>query len=77
MGYCKLARLMKGFYSRLGEGEPIAEALARAKRELLHEFGDRAVPYYWAGSIVDGAADRSIKFGTEDGVRTARALRSE
>ena len=69
--------LMKRFYSRLGGGEPIAEALAGAKRELIHEFGDRAAPYYWAGFIVDGAADRSIKFGTAEGVGTARALGSK
>jgi CHAT domain-containing protein len=69
--------LMKHFYRRLGSGEPIAEALADAKRDLLREFGQRAVPYYWAGFVVDGAADGSIKFDTKHGVQTARATKSE
>jgi len=69
--------LMKRFYTRLSAAESIAEALADAKRDLLHEFGERAVPYYWAGFIADGAADRPIKFETENGVQTARAIKSE
>jgi CHAT domain-containing protein/tetratricopeptide (TPR) repeat protein len=69
--------LMKRFYTRLDAAESIAEALTGAKRDLLHEYGDRAVPYYWAGFIADGAADRSIKFDTENGVQTARVIKSE
>jgi CHAT domain-containing protein len=65
--------LMKQFYRRIGSGEAVAAALAGAKRDLLREFGQRAVPYYWAGFVVDGAADTSIRFNTEHGVQTARA----
>ena len=69
--------LMKRFYSRLGSGQSIADALAGAKRDILREFGARAVPYYWAGFIVDGAAGRRLDFKQENGGRRARAIYAE
>jgi len=46
--------LMKRFYSRLASGESPALALTSAQREMLHSFGDKAVPYCWAGFTFEG-----------------------
>ncbi len=48
------ARLMAAFYrGMLGRGEPRAEALARAKRELIAAADTRA-PFYWAPFVLIG-----------------------
>jgi CHAT domain-containing protein/tetratricopeptide (TPR) repeat protein len=49
--------VMKQFYRHLAAHEPPAEALSKAKRDTLQEFGPAAAPYYWAGFIFEGAAD--------------------
>jgi CHAT domain-containing protein len=59
--------LMKRFYARIARGETLAVALAGAKRDLLNEFGSRAVPYYWAGFVLSGAADRPLTTVTARG----------
>lgn len=46
--------LMKRFYSRLASGDSPAVALTSAQREMLHSFGDKAVPYFWAGFTFEG-----------------------
>lgn len=51
--------VMTRFYQHLAAHEPPAEALAKAKRDTLKEFGHAAAPYYWAGFIFEGAADRA------------------
>jgi CHAT domain-containing protein len=52
--------LVKKFYGHLNSGATIAEALTAAKRDTRHAFGESAVPFYWAGYILDGFGDRSI-----------------
>jgi len=47
--------LMKLFYKHLGNGEPPADSIARAKRELLLTYGSKSAPVYWAGFVVQGS----------------------
>jgi CHAT domain-containing protein len=54
--------LMKRFYSNLAKGVDRAVALQKAKLELIEQFGDDAVPYYWAGFTLVGDGSRQIKF---------------
>jgi CHAT domain-containing protein len=54
--------LMKRFYSNLAKGVDRAVALQKAKLELIQQFGDDAVPYYWAGFTLVGDGSRQIKF---------------
>lgn len=49
--------LMRGFYQRLRTGQTAADALAGAKREIIRQFGSRAVPYYWAGFTLEGSTE--------------------
>lgn len=52
--------LMKQFYKHLAIGESPADALAAAKRDMLQKYGESAVPYYWAGYTLEGAADETM-----------------
>jgi CHAT domain-containing protein len=52
--------LMRQFYKHLAAHEPAAAALAAAKRDMLHKYGDAAVPYYWAGYTLEGAANLTV-----------------
>jgi CHAT domain-containing protein len=52
--------LMRGFYERIGRGEPPASALADAKREFIREFGDGSAPYYWAAFTFEGVPEAAI-----------------
>jgi CHAT domain-containing protein len=52
--------LMKSFYAELNRGKGAADALASAKRNMLKNFGTNALPYYWAGFIVEGVAEPPI-----------------
>ena len=65
------AYLMKRFYARLAAGENVADALTGAKREVLHTFGDKAVPFYWAGFTLEGVGGYSI--GGTHSVKRAQA----
>ena len=49
----RTADLMESFYRGLAEGEPKADALRRAKLELLRREPDLA-PKYWAAFILIG-----------------------
>ncbi len=49
--------LMKRFYAHLSEGQSAAEALTSAKRDMLRAFGAKAVPYGWAGFIIEGVPE--------------------
>ena len=51
--------LMKQFYEHLAAGELAAYALAAARRDMLRKFGQKAVPYYWAGYTFTGVAERA------------------
>jgi CHAT domain-containing protein len=52
--------LMKQFYKHLAAHEPAAVALTAAKRDMLRKYGAAAVPYYWAGYTLEGAADLAV-----------------
>lgn len=54
--------LMKRFYSNLAKGLDNGVALQEAKLKLLEQFGDQAVPFYWAGFTLAGDGSRQIKF---------------
>lgn len=53
--------LMKAFYRSLNQGKQATYALAAAKRNMLKTFGAKALPYYWAGFIVEGVAEPPIE----------------
>ena len=46
--------LMKRFYQHLVDGSDEGSALRQAKLDLLKEFGDQALPIYWAGFTLVG-----------------------
>jgi len=46
--------LMKRFYQHLVAGSDEGSALRQAKLDLLKEFGDQALPIYWAGFTLVG-----------------------
>jgi CHAT domain-containing protein len=50
--------VMKHLYQHLAAHEPAAEALTKAKRDTLREFGPATAPYYWAGFVFEGAEAR-------------------
>ena len=52
--------LMKRFYRNLAAGQDKAAALRNAKRAILTEFGEKTVPYYWAGFSLIGQGDTAI-----------------
>ena len=52
--------LMKQFYKHLAAGETVAAALTAAKRGMLRRYGSKAVPYYWAGFTLEGAANLPV-----------------
>jgi CHAT domain-containing protein len=49
--------LMKRFYSHLARTRSAAYALRRAKLDLIRTFGEKAVPYYWAGFVFEGVPE--------------------
>ncbi len=51
--------LMEAFYTHLGRGESAPDSLAIAKRELLEKFGQKSLPIYWAGFIIQGSSNDS------------------
>jgi CHAT domain-containing protein len=57
--------LMKRFYAHLVRKNTVASALTFAKRDMLRTYGAQAVPYYWAGFKLEGAADRSVDIGSK------------
>jgi CHAT domain-containing protein len=52
--------LMGHFYRHIVEGEDEATALRKAKAAFIEEFGDQALPFYWAGFILVGNASNRI-----------------
>jgi CHAT domain-containing protein len=57
--------LMTRFYAHLAAHEPIAAALAAAKRDMLNKFGHELAPYYWAAFTLEGAAGDTIPFPSQ------------
>lgn len=52
--------LMKRFYAHLAAGQPASAALTMAKRDVLRQFGDKVVPYQWAGFALEGASGGAL-----------------
>lgn len=52
--------LMKRFYQHLAAGSDKGSALRQAKLDLLQQFGDQALPVYWAGFTLVGESSRPI-----------------
>jgi CHAT domain-containing protein len=48
------AALIKAFYGHLARAEDKGSALRNAKLDMIQEFGDQALPYYWAGFTMQG-----------------------
>jgi CHAT domain-containing protein len=53
--------LMQHFYRHIAERENKGAALRHAKLDLIREFGDEAVPLYWAGFVMVGDRSKSIR----------------
>lgn len=53
--------LMKAFYGHLAQGETAASALATAKRDVLVALGKDAPPSSWAGFVLLGNGNASIR----------------
>lgn len=53
--------LMKSFYEHLSAGNSAATALASAKRDMLHEAGNTLSPMSWAGFILVGNGDATLR----------------
>lgn len=54
------AALIKQFYRNLADGMDKGSALRKAKLDLMSKFGDRALPYYWAGFVLDGESSSRL-----------------
>jgi CHAT domain-containing protein len=54
------AALIKQFYENLSHGMDKGEALRKAKLDLLRKFGGQALPYYWAGFVLDGESTSPV-----------------
>jgi CHAT domain-containing protein len=52
--------LMKRLYEHLSNGADKGTALRQAKLDLLKEFGDQALPVYWAGFTLVGDGSTAI-----------------
>jgi CHAT domain-containing protein len=58
--------LMKRFYAHLSSTRSAASALTAAKRDMLQMFGQKALPYQWAGFTIEGTAGRPISSNESD-----------
>jgi len=52
--------LMGRFYRHIAEGQDEGEALRQAKLDLMTEFGDQALPFFWAGFTLVGEGSNAI-----------------
>jgi CHAT domain-containing protein len=52
--------LMRRMYQHLVDGDDKGAALRQAKLDLLKEFGDQALPIYWAGFTLVGDGSKSV-----------------
>ena len=52
--------LMRRFYQHLAAGSDKGTALRWAKLDLIQQFGDQALPVYWAGFTLVGESSVSI-----------------
>lgn len=56
------AALLKSFYIHLANHEDKGSALRGAKLDMIHKFGQEAIPYYWAGFTLSGEAATPVAF---------------
>jgi CHAT domain-containing protein len=54
--------LMEHFYRYIAAGEDKGSALRHAQMDLIKQFADQAMPFYWAGFIMVGDGSRNIRF---------------
>ena len=57
--------LMQRFYRYIAAGEGRGSALRHAQMDLIKEFGDQALPFYWAGFIMVGDGSRNISISLD------------
>ena len=53
--------LMEHFYRYIAAGEDKGSALRHAQVDLIKQFADQAMPFYWAGFIMVGDGSRNIR----------------
>ena len=53
--------LMEHFYRYIADGEEKSSALRHAQLDLIKQFADQAMPFYWAGFIMVGDGSRNIR----------------
>ena len=53
--------LMEHFYRYIAGGEDKGSALRHAQMDLIREFADEAMPFYWASFILVGDGSRNIR----------------
>ena len=53
--------LMEHFYRYIAAGEDKGSALRHAQFDLIKQFADQAVPFYWAGFIMVGEGSTNIR----------------
>ena len=54
------AALMQQFYRHLAQHEDKDIALQQAKLDLIREYGGDALPFYWAGFILEGEGSSQL-----------------
>ena len=54
--------LMVHLYRYIADGEEKSSALRHAQLDLIKQFADQALPFYWEGFIMIGDGSRSIRF---------------
>lgn len=59
--------LMRSFYRELAGGVDIADAMRRAKQQMLASFGPQAIPRLWSGVLVYGDGAGTIVRGGATG----------
>jgi CHAT domain-containing protein len=51
---------VKRLYQHIVSGEEKGAALQQAKLDLIKQFGERALPVYWAGITLNGDGSAAI-----------------
>jgi hypothetical protein len=64
---------MKGFYKYLADGKSAADALALAKRDILHDSGTDISPELWAAFVLLGNGDAGLRSIQRATARPSRA----
>jgi CHAT domain-containing protein len=59
------ATLMESFYHHLAAGLTVNESLRQAQLDFIRDYGEKAIPYLWAGFEVIGDGTRRINFATD------------